>query len=332
MAKVPSTRETLNSNYKPICTLLPYAIRLEQGGEREMVDAIMHAARASGPIFRWPRIVAHIAPVFDKYSPPSLNLVITLISPYVPWHPRDVHTRKAVARWAVAVSGVPYSEEIGQSVVSALLLISANEFLRSSIPVNIWTWLKKRPSLPFGLRGQLLGFWESTLRHVQGLGDIEILKSYLFLFWSEHEYPDFNSLFEMQTFIKDSFDGIEMRCHRDDLIKHLDHVQGQLDRGMGYLQQHDPLIDEERIQWRKERYGELKNLLLDMDKTPTGTLTRTPPALILFDLRTNFWECIRSPFNFRLSSASSVTAILLLERLVSLPRAHTSVLKFTCRF
>ena len=102
------------------------------------------------------------------------------------------------------------------------------------------------------------------------------------------------------------FDGMEIWSHRDDLIKHLDRIQGQLERGLGYFQQQRPEIDEDCIQRNKERYGLLKNALLRVDERAVETLTRMPLGLIPFNWCTNSCGCFRNPFNLRLCSASSV--------------------------
>jgi hypothetical protein len=68
----------------------------------------------------------------------------------------------------------------------------------------------------------------------------------------------------MQTSIREDFGGIEGCGHRDDLIKHLDRVLGELDT---------PYIN----QVTEEQYELLKNVLLEVDKRATETLTRTPP-------------------------------------------------------
>jgi hypothetical protein len=41
----------------------------------------------------------------------------------------------------------------------------------------------------------------------------------------------------MSAAIREDFGGIEMGPHREDLIKQVDHVLAQLDRGLGYLKQ-----------------------------------------------------------------------------------------------
>ena len=268
---------TLCSNYESVSTLLPYAIRLEQCGQQEMIDAIIFTAKILGTIFRWHRIGAQVASLFDESSPSSLDRVITLISPHVPWYDWGKYTRISVARWAVAVSAVPHSEEVDQSVVNALLQIASQLPLRRHIPVNVWAWLKKRPLLHPVCQGRSGGSSGSVVRHVRGLRDIEILKSYLLLVWSEWDGLDPDGCLEMQALIREDFGGVGMWCHRDDLIEHLDIIQEQLDRGVEYFQQHRPWILEHHIQQTKEQYEGLKNILVDVDKTVMKTLTRTPP-------------------------------------------------------
>jgi hypothetical protein len=82
----------------------------------------------------------------------------------------------------------------------------------------------------------------------------------------------------MQTLIAQDFGGIGMWCHRDDLIRHLGHVEGQLDRGLEHFKQHDPWVYEEDIRLRKVQYGRMKNVLLEVDKRAMETLTRAPPS------------------------------------------------------
>ena len=280
MVKDPGMHETLCSKSKSIGTLFPYAIRLEQGGDQEMINAILLAVKVSWKIVQWRRIAAQVAAVFDESSPPSLDRIIIHISPYVPWHDRELYTKNAVTRWAAAVSAAPYSEEVGWSVVDGPLQISFNLSLQPHIPVDIWTWSKKLPPLTPVRLGRSYRFSAKVASHVQGLGDIEILKLYLFLVWSEWDNSD--GLFEMQTLIREEFDGMEKWSHRDDLIKHLDRIQGQLERGLGYFQQQRPEIDEDWIERNKERYGLLKNVLLRVDERAMKTLTRMPLRLILF--------------------------------------------------
>ena len=242
---------------------------------------ILLAARVSPCIFEWRRIGSQVAEVFDESSAPSLNRVITLLLPYLPWYYSWSHPRNTIPRWAAAVAAVPYSEEVGSSVVSVLLRILAVESLRSRIPVEIWTWLKNRPPLPPVCLGRLVGSWRPIVRHVRGLGDIEILKSYLLLTWSEWDSINPGGRAEMEVSIREDFGGIEMWSHRDDLVKRLDQVRAQLDQGLEKFTQHKPRTEESFIHKRKEQYGQLKNVLLEVDERAMETLTRTAPMLVL---------------------------------------------------
>ena len=312
MVEVPSVHTTLWSKHKAISTLFPYAIRLEQGGQQEMVDAILLAAKVSVRILEWPQLWVHISPVFDGCSPPSLNRVIALFFPYIPWYYNCPDPGNSVSRWVAAASAIRYSEEAGPSVVNALLRISASESLRSHIPADIWAWLEQRPSLPPVCIGRLVGSWRSIIRHVRGLGDIEILKSYLLLVWSE--WDSLSSPDEMEVLIREDFGGIGMWYHRDDLVKHLNHVQEQLDRGLEHFKQHKPRTKESSIHERKEQYEQLKNVLLEVDKGATETLTRTIPKLIILISVLIVAIVFRIPPDFHLCSASSVPVTSDLER------------------
>ena len=160
----------------------------------------------------------------------------------------------------------PYSEEVGRSVVDALFQIAYNNALRSHIPIDIWAWLKRRPSLLPVCKGRIYGSTPDVVRYIRKLGDIEILKSYFLLVWSEWDILYSPGLREMKTTVREEFCGILMQHHREDLIIRLDYVLGQLDRGLEYFKQHNSKTHDAHIQYGKERYGELKELLVEMDK------------------------------------------------------------------
>ena len=244
--------------------------------------------------------------MFDESSPPSLNRAITLISPYIPW-PYWKGTRNGVARWARAASEVPYSEEVCQSVVNTLLWIPDDDLRRSYIPAEMWAWLKRRPSLPPACHRRSNGFSGPTFRHVRGLGDIEILKSYLLLILSEWNPLYDDGFTEMRASIREDFGGVGMWCHRDDLIKHLDRIQGQLDQGLEYFEHHNPRINEDEIQLRKGQYRHLRKVVLEVDKRAMETLTGRLPRLILSD--NMLILVLRVPPDLRLCSASPVPMI-----------------------
>jgi hypothetical protein len=269
-----------------------------------MVDAFLGAARASSSAaFMWNAIRPFCATLLNEDSP---SRVVTLVSPHVlPY--RWSFDKKNVTRWAAAVRAVQYTEEVGQSAVDALLQIASDASLQHRIPIDGWSWLHKRPSLPPVCNGRSIGTSEDVVRKVRALGDVEILKSYLLLVWSEwdhvgayYQWPEDSRLRlavraggvagqvlraggfnEMWISIREDFSGIGMERHRQDLIERLDHVLGQLDQGLEYLKQHKPIIDEDEIRLAKKQYGELKEVLLGVDGDAMRILTRTPSGLII---------------------------------------------------
>jgi len=258
----PCTRMT-----KAISALLPYAARQER---HVMLDALLDAVRTSGGSI-WSCIVPAL---FSETSP----LTIVLVSPYVDWdEPLLADRGSLVSLWATAASAVPHTEEIGRNVVDVLLHVSGTSFLLSRIPVGIWAWLGKRPSLPPTCRGRAMGGCESVIRHVRTLGDIKILKSYLLLVWSQWDTPWPSAFPETCAMITQDFGGEEMRGHRQDLIKHLDRVLEQLDRGLRYLQKQKPRLSSYFFQQAKEEYRKIREVLLEVDRGVVGIQTRTSP-------------------------------------------------------
>ena len=268
------------SKRKAIYALSPYAIFLARGGRLTMFDAVSSALR---PLYQvgctWEPVRPYIASLFDEPSHLSLNRVITLISPYAPWeYWRDNENR--VARWISAVMTVPYTEEIGQSVVDALLQIAATGKLRPHITTDVWAWLKKPQSLPPACRGRYIGTTGSIVRHIRGLGDIEILKSYFLLVWSEWDRLLESCFNEMATSIREDFGGIGMFRHRRDLTERLSGILGQLDQGLEYIRRRKPTLDEDNIRVGRERYAKLKEVLLEVDRKAVETSTRMYLKLI----------------------------------------------------
>ena len=270
MAGTPDADPIL-SKRKAASALFPYAVRLAQEGQQGMIDAILHvASKSTSGGFMWRRIGPYITSLFDESSPSSLNLAITLTSPCADWG-YEPYTRKAVARWAAAVRETPYSEAVGQSVVDVMLQIAYNTTLRRHIPIEIWAWLKKEPSLPPVCRGRFWGTYSRVIRYVQRLGDVEILKSYLLLVLSEWD-PVHST--EADISISKEFGGIGMWSHREALIKRLDHVLGELDRGLEHFQQHQPQDQEPDIEFRKKQYENLREELLEVDREAMKPLFR----------------------------------------------------------
>lgn len=225
-----------------------------------MIDVILRAAKSSNSKssntgkFMWHQVALYISRLFEKQSPTSLNRVITLVSPYAPWE-GTLNSTIAVTRWAAATSAIPYTEEVGQSVVDTLFQIAYIDFLRPHIPLNIWELLKRQPSLPPMYHGMGTGGKENVVAHVRRLGDIEILKSYFLLLWT-HLYQPSSAVHVMERSIREDFGGIRMEKHRKDLVKRLDHVLGQLKHAP-----HNTFFrDAER------EYTMLRDALLELDR------------------------------------------------------------------
>ena len=258
---------------KATSALLPFAAREERDGRYLTLDTLLHIARTRDWSV-WHRIVPAL---INETSP----LAIVLISPYVDWgDARLADHRRLFTQWAAATSEIPYTEEVGWSVVDVLLQVSEWSFLLSRIPVGMWGWFEKLPPLPPKSHGRALGRCDSAIRHVRGLGDIKILKSYLLLIWSEWDTPWPDNFPNTCALIMEEFGGAEMKRHREDLIKHLDRVLGQFDQGPGYLQQQKPYLYPRFFQQAKEEYRKIREVLVEVNKGVVRTQTRTPPRTI----------------------------------------------------
>jgi len=230
----------------------------------------------------WRCIRPLIATLLNKESHVSLKQAVILASPHLRW--RDFLNNKEFVKLLVAAaSAVPYTEEVGMSVVDTLLQIASNDSLRSSIPLDVWSWLNERPSLPATCWGRYLGSHQNVVRTIRRLEDVETLKSFLLLVWSEWDGLYSESLEEIGFSIREDLSEIEMWRHREDLLRHLDRILGQLDLGTEHLRQHDPDINEGDIQRRKDQYGILREVLLEVEMEATEMLIRKSLTLaVLF--------------------------------------------------
>ena len=262
------------SKRKAISTLFPYAICLKRDGEHGMADAICRVAKTSnswGAI--WHRVGRSIGNLFDESRSPSLNWVVALASPQVPWDGK-LHNKDTIARWAAVVSAIPYTEEVGQRVVDALLRIAHIDSLRSGIPTDVWAWLKKLQCFSPPPEGYPEGSERDVVRHVRGLGDIEILKSYFILIWSQLGSLDDSCFKEMQASIREDFSGIGTWGQRRDLIEQLNQQLEDIEEfslapdyrgGVGLAQR------------EVEQYRELKKVLSEVDTEAMRLLTGVSP-------------------------------------------------------
>ena len=261
---------SLRLKHKAITALLPYAVWQERDGRPEMLDAFLHAARASRERqFAWDHIRVIAITLLCEASPRA----VILVAPHFPWDWWE-SWGDLVEQWAATASVLPYSEEIGQSVVDVLLQIASVSELVPAIPVDVWSWLTKRPPLPPICLGRYVGTSSRVVKVVRALKDAEVLKSYLLVVWSEWgDLRDSSALNEMCTSIREDFGGIEMGRHRAELIQQLDHVLGQLDRGLGRLKQHNPELGQYDLWKMKRRYRKLREVLLEVERRAPFSIT-----------------------------------------------------------
>jgi len=111
---------------------------------------------------------------------------------------------------------------------------------------------------------------------VRGLKDIEVLKSYLFLTWSEWGTLWCDGFEEMCAALHEDFRGTGMGCHQADLIQLLDHVLWQLDRQFGYLKRGYSGIDEISLRRMVHQYQELREVLLEINIKTIARMSSYP--------------------------------------------------------
>ena len=184
-----------------------------------------------------------------------------------------------VQQLVATVSATLYTEEVARSVVGALLLIASERELLPYITLDAWLWLKKQPSLPRSCPCCFYGTRLNIVKTVQGLEDIEVLKSYLVIVWSEWNATMDEGFGEMCVSVPKDFGGIGMGHHRADLIQRLDHVLGQLDLGIDYLTQFNPDADGYCCKKMKEQYGKSRDILLE---ATIKAISRTSHPIIVF--------------------------------------------------
>ena len=227
-----------------------------------MLEANVYAARVSG--CGWRHIQPYIKALIGKSGTPSLNRAIILMSPCLYWDDKRAD-ETTVTCWAAAALALPYTEDVGQCVVDVMLQISCCRSLRPHIPIDIWAWLKKRPSLPPWSMGCFRAMYPDTINHIRGLGDIEILKSYFLVVWSEWQDLSNGHLERAEVLIREDFGGIEMQDHRKDLIERVHHILGELDQGLAYLNVRWPYYRQRDVMCAKESYKRLEKVLLEVD-------------------------------------------------------------------
>ena len=270
---------TLRCKRKAITALFPYAVRQGRDTEYPIIDVLLNAVKTAQLAgFWWRRVGPFMDKLFDDTSLVSSKRTLVLASPHMPWGQSGFEIGLA-RKWAVAVSMDPKEEGIALNVVDTLLQIASAELLPPDLHSDVWSWLTLRPSLPPVCQGRGVGSRSRVVQTVRGLKDIEILKSYLLLIWSEWDYLFDHGYARMQISIRRDFSGVEMSSHRVDLLLRLDHVLAQLDRGLRHFQQEKPGLKEDGLQKRKNQYGRLREILLEVDQEALKVLARASSRL-----------------------------------------------------
>jgi len=276
------------SRYKAAVVFLTYTVQQDQIGQQGMLYTFLHTVKALQWLrLLWVWIDPLLTMLLKKENNVSFKQAAILVAPHIPWQGPS-NKEHLVKPWAVATSEVPYTDEICQSVVNTLLQVAINDLLQPHIPTGMWMWLSRCPSLPPLCIGRYWGSAPGVVQAVRALGDIETLKSYLLLVWSEwdclrseQDYLSQETLPDMCTLIREDFSGIWMGYHREDLLQQLDHILEQLELGLGHLQQQKPSLDEYTTQQMKNQYGKLKEVLLEVDKKSINELICKPPGLAI---------------------------------------------------
>ena len=212
----------------------------------------------------WCCIGPLIVRLLDEENPISVREASMLVSPHL-----DVELLVDFAYSAqlrelltAAASVVPYTAEIGQSMVTVLLRTVSSGFIPPDVLGDMWSWLNRCPVLLPGYTARRWGT-RGVVQAVRALGDIETLTSYLHLVWSECNVISPEALEDMCDSIRKDFGGIRVGDHREDLLRRLDYVLEQLDLGLDHLRQHEPSLSEHDIRRMKRGYGRLKEVLLE---------------------------------------------------------------------
>jgi len=158
--------------------------------------------------------------------------------------------------WMAAASALPYTNDVGQSVVDTLLQMAFESDLQPYIPALAWDWLKKRPVFDSWCQGHSLGATGGVAQRVRKLGDVELITSYLWIVWSEWSQITGSELQVVLCLIREELGGIGAAGYRSDLIQRLDDILPQL----------------QPESTRKQQYEEFRMVLLEMDKEVMKTL------------------------------------------------------------
>lgn len=279
---VRAGQESIASKHNAICALLPYAILLENHGQQRVANAIMHVVRASKDYyFMSPTPPPYITTLLGKPTSPFRNWLITLLGPCAGWGD-GLHGEDTAVGWATAASTVPDAEEVVRSVIGTLMQITDIDSIRLHIPIETWAWLKKWRSLPVADWGKFPKATPDAVRYIRGLGDLEIMRSYFLLVFSDWCGAPADTFHEVESSIKGEFGGIGMQCQREDLLNQLDSVREEVHAKR-------ERNGEDHCSVKLDQYWRLKKVLLEMDREATKTSDCTSlKSVSLFNKHTDF--------------------------------------------
>jgi len=266
------TRSTIiRSKRKALTALFPYVTLRTKDGEHEMFDVFLRVVRSSERSgLMWFYIEPLLSVLLDERAPVFSKQAAIMASPHVPWWQFE-NGGHLVQLWAGAYSAVPYTDDVGQSVVDTLLQIAS--WKSPAITDDMWLWLNKCPDLPPVCSGRYWGSNHAVFKMVRALKDTKTLTSYLLLIWSEWDFLMPRGFDEMCASIREDFSGEEMGRHRTDLIRRLSYVRRELERGLEYIQQYKPELKEENLHRRRDQYKRLQDILLEVDnETAAGPI------------------------------------------------------------
>ena len=246
-------------------------------------NTLLHAAYAlSG--YLWDHIQPFMNTLLNDASDASLKRAAILVSPYICWYREEFRGLAQV--WVATASTIPKEEEVAPSVVDVLLQIAHLELLPPENHGDIWSWLKLRPSLPPICHGRKLGGRREVMQQVRGLKDIEILKSYFLVVWSEWDPIQDSGFPMMYECIHEEFSGVEANFHRAELVQRLDRVIRELNKGLAHLQRGKPDLQEWQLQRSKKQYERLRKILKKIREEPEIPTCMSSRLINVFELLT----------------------------------------------
>ena len=280
--------DAILSKYKSITALFPYAVRRGQEGDSQLLDAFLCAVKYFPYTSQWTRrYIRQVIPkMLAEGSSNTLKRAAIIALPHLELAWLDSEDICAfIGSWTSAAEALEDEEGVCQAMVDVVLQMAFFHSVRAHITPKAWSWLNKRPSLPPRCRGRLLcSIGSNVLPAIRMRNDAKLLTSYLITMWSEWDCAGewafegmCEALWEEFCRVRDDGDGardeVMLRECRKDLLERLNFVLGELGRGLEYLRMRHPDMQLDEFQVIKERYRELRRILIQ-GFIPTGGMNR----------------------------------------------------------